>query len=243
MNVLVAADASPSRTARIAGALYLLVFAAGAVAVQRVPLMVRGDAAATAANILAAEPLYRLSVVASLVASLCYGGLALSLYKLFRPVSRPVSLLAAFFALAGCVVGAAVSFALLAPLVLLGGGTDLAAFSADQLQALALLFVRLYGQGETVGFVFFACYCLALGYLAARSAFLPRLLGALLLVAGLGWLVGSLASLLGTTLSPLLSAPVAPALGQLPLTLWLLARGVDARRWAEQASPAAGKRA
>jgi hypothetical protein len=228
------AGASPARTARIAGALYLLVFALGAVALQRVPLIVRADAAATAANILAAEPLYRLSVVASLLASLCYVGVALCLYELFRPVSRPVSLLAAFFALAGCVVGAAVSFTLLAPLLLLGGGTNLTAFSSEQLQALALLFARLYAQGESVGFLFFACYCLALGYLAARSAFLPRLLGVLLLVAGLGWLASSLAGLLGT--APFLPAPAAAALGQVPLTLWLLARGVDASRWAAQAN-------
>jgi hypothetical protein len=229
-------------TARVAGALYLLVFAAGALAFQRVPLIVRSDAAATAANILAAEPLYRLSVVAGLLSSICYVGVAACLDGLFRPVSRPVSLAAAFLALVGCAIGAAVSFALLAPLVLLGGGTNLTAFGPEQLQALALLFARLYAQGESVGFVFFACYCLALGYLAFRAAFLPRLLGILLLVAGLGWLANSLGGLLGSTPLPFLPAPVAAALGQVPLALWLLVRGVDARRWAEQASAAAGWR-
>ena len=228
---------NPLSLARSAGVLYLLVFAAGALAFQRVPLIARSDAAATAANILASESLYRLSLVAGLLSSLCYLGVAVCLYGLFRPVSRPVSLLAAFFALAGCVVGAAASFALLAPLLILGGGTNLTAFSPEQLQALALLFARLYGQGESVGFVFFACYCLALGYLAVRATFLPRPLGVLLVVAGVGWLANALGGLLGAAPLPFLPAPLAAALGQVPLALWLLARGVDAPRWAEQGRP------
>jgi hypothetical protein len=240
------ADQSPRRTARIAGGLYLIVFVTGALTLfLRSPLIVRSDAGATATNILASESIFRLSVALDLVASVCYIGVALFLYQLLRPVSRSVSLLAAFLALAGCIVGAAVSVTIMAPLVLLRAGPPLAAFRAEQIEALALLFTRLYTQGSSIGFVFFGCYCLTLGYLVARSAFLPRAIGVLLAVAGVGWLTNSFSGLLalplGGTISPAMSA--AAILGEAALTLWLLTRGVNAERWREQACPARETRA
>jgi small-conductance mechanosensitive channel len=75
----------------------------------RSPLIVRGDAAATATNILASESLFRLAFIADLVAGLCYLGVTVLFYGLLKPVSRSVSLLAAFFGLAGVVIGSAVS--------------------------------------------------------------------------------------------------------------------------------------
>ena len=154
-----------------------------------------------------------------------------------------MSLLAAFFALAGCVIGAAVASVLLAPAVLLKGAPYLAVFDPNQLQTLAMIFIRLNAQGATIGFIFFGCYCLSLGYLVSRSTFLPRAIGMGLLIAGLGWLTNSVASLLALpfagTLSPFLAG--AAILGETAFTLWLLVRGVDTQRWMEQASPAADR--
>jgi len=120
----------------------------------------------------------------------------------------------------------------LAPFVVLGGGQYLSAFKAEQLQALAYLSLRLYGQAYNIGLVFFGLYCLLIGYLIFRSTFLPRVLGVFMAAAGLGWL---------TFLTPFaksLSAfDVAPAaLGEGLLTLWLLVKGVNEQRWKEQAS-------
>jgi hypothetical protein len=83
--------------------------------------------------------------------------------------------------------------------------------------------------------VFFGCYCLLIGYLILRSTFLPRILGVLMAIGGLGWL---------TFISPALSDYLAPynmvpgILGEATLTVWLLAAGVNTRRWNEQAGKA-----
>jgi small-conductance mechanosensitive channel len=104
------AETSPRFKARIAGVLWLMVIVSGMSAfLIRSPLIVRGDAAATATNILASESLFRLAFIADLVAGLCYLGVTVLFYGLLKPVSRSVSLLAAFFGLAGVVIGSAVS--------------------------------------------------------------------------------------------------------------------------------------
>lgn len=233
------ADASPNPTARIAGVLYLAVVATGMFALfARPALLVRGDAVATAANILASEGLYRLAWTADLVATVFYVGVTVFLHALLTPVNRTVSLLAAFFGFAGCVIGAALSLNGLALLTLLSGAPHLSVFSPEQLLALASMFGGSLGAGANVNFVFFGCYCVTLGYVVYRSAFLPRVLGVLLAVAGLAWLTNSFAAFLSPPLASALSPyPLAVgALGEIVFALWLVVRGVDARRWNEQAN-------
>ena len=91
-------------------------------------------------------------------------------------------------------------------------------------------------QGVNVGLGCFGVYCLLIGYLIFRSTFLPRVLGALMAVAGLAYL---------TFLSPSLAAQLAPfhiaagVVGESSLTLWLLVMGVDVQRWKDAASASA----
>ena len=95
--------ASAKLKARICGVLYLATFVTGIGAESvRSALIVHGDAAATAARILASEPLYRLSFVAELAGIGCYIAVTAMLYDLLKPVGRTTSLVAAFFSLAGC---------------------------------------------------------------------------------------------------------------------------------------------
>ena len=231
------AEASPRFKARITGVFYLLNgltygFAAGSV---RGKLFVFGDAAATAHNILAHEPLYRLGFAADLIAAVCYVIVTLLLYDLLRPVNRTLSLLAAFFSLVGCAVMALSTAFYLAPLVVLGGGQYSSVFKVEQLQALALMFLQLHAQAASIYMVFFGCYCLLIGYLIFRSTFLPRILGVLMAIAGLCWL---------TFLSPPLANYLSPyilalgILGEGLLCLWLLMMGVNVPRWKGQASSA-----
>jgi Domain of unknown function (DUF4386) len=229
------AEMSPRLKARIAGAVYLISGMAYSFARNDVRgrLVVDGDAAATARNILAHEPLYRLGFAAEIVSAVCYVAVALLLYDMFKPVSRSVSLLAAFFSLAGCTIAALCSLLHLAPLVVLGGAPYLSVLPVDQLRALALLSLELRAQASSIYMVFFGFYCLLIGYLILRSTFLPRLLGAFMVMAGLAYQI---------FLSPPLAKQlfyyvVAPAgtLGELSLILWLLIVGVNARRWEEQA--------
>lgn len=166
--------------ARIAGVFYLLNIVTGALA-----LFVGG----------------RLSSAAVLIATACYIAVTILFYDLFKPVSRSLSLLAAFFSLVGCVVG-----------------------TLSLLHLVALPINNL---------VFFGFYCLAIGYLIFRSTFLPKILGALMAIGGVGWV---------TFLSPPLASHLSPfnmfpgILGETSLTLWLLAFGVNVQRWREQAA-------
>jgi hypothetical protein len=213
---------SPNALARTAAVFYLLVFATGIFALSGNKLVVSDNAAATAANILAHETTFRLAWLATLLASVCYVVVTALFYRLFKPVSAIVSLTAALFSLAGCAVSAAGLAFYAAPLTIL----TMNAFPTAEAQALSLLCLRLSAQTSNTALVFFGVYCLLIGCLVYRSAFLPRILGILMMIAGIGWL---------TFLWPPLVKALAPynmmpgILGEAALTLWLLAVGVRAR--------------
>ncbi len=228
----------PSRVkARIAGALWLIVIVTGGFAVlTRSALIVRNDAAATASNILAFETRFRLAFVADLIGAACYVGVTILLYELLKPVSRTVSLAGACFGLTGVAVGTAISLNYVAPVLLLRGAQPLSAFETNQLQAEALVFLRLYREGYNVGMVFFGVQIVTIGYLIVRSTLVPRLLGMILVIGGSGYVANSFANFLLLPFAPQLSQFVLAAtfIGEGSLTLWLLIRGVDVRRMEEQ---------
>jgi len=237
-------ETSPRFKARIAGGLWLMVIVAGMTAfIIRSPLIVRGDAAATTAHILASESLFRFGFGADLIAGACYMGVTVLLYVLLKPVSRSLSLLAAFFGLAGIAIGATTSLTNLAVMILLGGGEYSSAFTTSQLQAMALMSLRLSFQGFILAMVFFGFQCLLIGCLIVRSTFLPRILGVLLAIGGSSYLISSFATFLAPALGARLSPFILPAalLGEGSLTLWLLVKGVNEQRWKEQASAALHK--
>jgi Domain of unknown function (DUF4386) len=94
-----------------------------------------------------------------------------------------------------------------------------------------------YVEPEPTGI--FRCYCLLIGYLILRSTFLPRLLGVLMVLGGVGWQT-FVSATLSNYLSPYNPYNMAPGIiGEAALTVWLLAVGVNARRWSEQANAAA----
>ena len=229
--------ASPRLKARISGVFYLLEMLTGGFAIVFVGgrLFVSGNAAATATNILAHESLFRLGFAANLLQFACYIGVTGLFYDLFKPVNRGLSLLAAFFSIVGCTLGAISCLFELAPLAVLGGAKYLTVFNVEQLQALGLTFLKLYAQAFDISFVFFGFYCLLIGYLIFRSTFLPRILGVGMALAGLCWLT-FLWPPLAHSLSPYILAP--GILGEGSLTVWLLAMGVNAQRWNEQARAA-----
>src|ERR1017187_8886710 len=133
------AEASPHPRARITGVVYLLYFLTAVFGVFFLKgLVVDGDAAATANNILAHQPLFRLGLATGLISTACYVAVTALFYDLFKPVNRSLSLLAAFFSLVGCAILAFASVFQLAPLVVLGGSQYLSVFKVEQLRALAL---------------------------------------------------------------------------------------------------------
>jgi hypothetical protein len=229
-------EASPRPKARITSVVYLLYFLTVMSADFLVKgLVVSGDAAATANNILAHDSLFRASFAINLIATALYIAVTALFYDLFKPVNRSLSLLAAFFSLVGCAIQALSYVCYLAPFVLLGGAHYLSVFKVEQLQALVLLLLKLRSQAEQIGLVFFGFFDLLIGCLILRSTFLPRILGALMAFAGLGWL-----TFLSPPLANYLSHYILPLgfVAELLLMLWLLVKGVNVQRCQEQASAA-----
>src|SRR6202050_103275 len=230
------AEASPRPRARITGVVYLFYFLTAVLGVFFMGgIVVDGDAAATATNLLAHESLFRLGLATGLVATAGYIALTALFYGLLKPLNRSLSLLAAFFSLVGCAILAFASLFQIAPLVVLGGSPYLSVFKVEQLRALALMFLELNTQANNICVAFFGVYCLLIGYFIFKSFFLPRILGVLMALAGLGWL---------TFLSPPLANHLSPYnlvlgfLAELSLMLWLLVMGVNVQRWQEQAGAA-----
>jgi hypothetical protein len=221
-------DSSPRRQARIAGLLYLIVMAAGMFTEYVVlgSVIVPGNAAATAGRILASEPLYRLGFAADMIDYVLYGVVMVILYGLLKPVSRNLSLLAMVFGLLGTAIVAVVSLFYFAPLLLLQGVPEPA--------ALVLVSLRLRTIGYDVGLVFFAVHLIVLGWLVAKARFFPRILGWLLVLAGLCYLINSFA----VFLVPAIHLPLyilAPAVvGEGAMALWLFVVGLNATKWHEQ---------
>jgi hypothetical protein len=230
-------EASPRLKARITGVFYLLtiltgIFAQGFVSGR---LVVDSDAAATATNIVTHSGLFQLGFAVYLVEMACQIAMTALFYELLKPAGRSISLLAAFLGLAGCVIKTLSRVFFIAPLFILGGAHYLSVFSAEQLQALALLFLKVNDRGAAIALVFFGFYALLTGYLIIRSTFLPRILGVLSVLAGLGWL-SFLYPPLGYRLFPYVAA--FGLLGAVALVFWLLVFGVNEQRWKEQASAA-----
>src|ERR687883_81835 len=236
------AETGPRQLARIAGALYLINIVLGAFAISVVPAMVvvAGDAAATAQNIQTHELLYRLGLAAHVVVTVTNVPLAVLFFELFRVVNRRLALLDACFILVATAIEAAGLVNQFAPLVLLGSGPCASALPTAQLEVLAYLPSALSGIGYSIAQVFFTFDLLTIGYLVLRSAFLPRVIGVLLAIAGLAYLTYSLANLLAPgfagNLVPWIQLP--SLLGEGSLCLWLLIVGLNAQRWIEQANAA-----
>jgi len=221
---------SNNKLARAAGFLYLITIIAGgfAEAFVREGLTVSGDAVATARNILASEQMYRFGFVADLVTLICGTILSLIFYILFKPVNRNLSLLALIFSITAGAVMAVNLLHQLAPLLLLHNTSYLKAFTMEQLQTLSLFFLNLQSQGYNISLLLFAFYFPIIGYLVYKSNFLPRILGAIYTMAGLGYLINSL----GWFLFPHVAAHLFPYIllpafiGESSMCLWLIFKGV-----------------
>jgi hypothetical protein len=219
----------PPPLARTTGAVYLAYFLTAAISAWLLRgLVVPGDATATATRLLAHERQFRMGLAVDLLGNVWYLALTVLLYRLLAPVNRTISLLGAFFSLAGCAVQLSAGVFLRAALVALRSTPQPSGLGTEQLQQIALLFVSVHGQAVSVALVLFACYCLVLGGLVIRSRFLPPALGVLLAAAGLGWL---------TYLSPPLANQVARyvqplgGIAEVAFMLWLLVRGVNVKQW------------
>jgi Domain of unknown function (DUF4386) len=225
---------SNNKLARTAGFLYLVTIIAGgfAEAFVREGLTVSGDAVATAHNILASEQMYRFGFVSDLVTLICGTFLSLIFYILFKPVNKNLSLLALIFSITAGAVMAVNLLNQLAPLLLLHNTSYLKTFTIGQLQTVSLFFLNLQSQGYNISLLLFAFYFPIIGYLVYKSNFLPRILGVIYTLAGVGYLTNSLAWFLyphlATHLFPYVLLPA--GIGEVSMSLWLIFKGIKVRK-------------
>jgi hypothetical protein len=200
--------------------------------------MVSGDVTATANNILASQLLWRGSIVGDVILLVCAVAQALLFYVLLRPVNKNLALLAVFFNLVECAIDGVNKLNLIAALFLSSGADYLKAFEPHQLHALAYLSLRLHAYGYAISLIFFGFVCLIFGFLLFRSGYFPKILGVLMAIAGLSYLTISFTQILAPTYAgtifPVLGVPA--FLGELSFCLWLIAKGVNVRKWEERAS-------
>lgn len=225
----------PAVYARIAGVLYLIITIAAVFAHFYVPgeLIVAGDAAATAANITAAESLFRVGAIGSeLVLLLSEIVLSVVLYVLLKPVNQTLSLVAAVARLIMTAIHGLNLLNYYFVLRLLSGAEYLTVFEPEQLHALVALFLDAHSYGFTIGIAFLTLHVFVLGYLIFKSGYFPSILGVLFIVAGFGYLIDSFALLLSTTYETtpaFIALPIAVA--EIAFPLWLLIKGVNTAGW------------
>jgi len=232
---------SPRTQARAAGIFYLINIVTGIFAIifVRAALVVPGDAAATAANILAHEMRFRLGFAAEIVTCLTNIPLAILFYNLFRVVNRNLALADVFLNLVGTAIEAAVLLSHFAPLIILHGEGHFSAFTSEQLHAQVYMSLQLQDVGLSIALVFFGFDILVTACLIWKSTFLPKAIGVLLAIEGVGYLINSFAFFL----APALQARIFPyftitGIGEISLCLWLIVMGVNVARWEQRASAA-----
>lgn len=234
MKTRTASEMSPQVYARIAGILYLITIAAGIIAQMVIGgrIIVDGDAAATSANILANKDLFQLGFTVYLIEMVCQIAQTALFYILLKPVSRNLSLIALIFSLVGCTIKTLSRLFYIAPLLVLGGSQYLSVFNGEQLQALALFLLDVNSMAAGIALAFFGISTFLNGYLIFQSTFLPRFLGVLSMVGGLGWLT-FLYPQLGNRLFPYII--IVALIGSVSSILWLLIKGVNVEQWRQRA--------
>jgi hypothetical protein len=222
---------SNKNLARIAGLLYLIVIATGLFSevFVRQAFKVSGDALATIHNIQSSEMLFRWGFVADLINFVCGLPCVLIIYFLFKRVNKFLLQLALIFVIIQTAIIAVNLLNQISPLLILSNDTYLNTFQPNQLAALSQLSLNIQVQGYAIGLVFFGFYSLLVGYVISKSKLVPKFLGILYIISGLGYLINSFTMFLSKGFSnPIFTYIAIPIfIGELSFCLWLLIKGVD----------------
>jgi hypothetical protein len=219
------------KTARIAGAVYLSMVVVGPFSLIYVPgkLVVRGNAATTADNILTHQPLFDLWIMGDLIGAVIFVCLAIALYRLLCAVNQTWALLMVSFVLVSATVGFFNTLNTVTAGILFRGADFLAVFDKAQRDALAMLFLRLHSQGHFINELFWGLWLFPFGLLVFRSGFLPRFIGVWLMADCFAWVVLCPMALFDAALYEATFRWAQPLLfGELAIMFWLLIKGAKA---------------
>ena len=227
---------------RTAGLLWLLSTATGGFGLIyiRSNVIVPGDAAATAGNIMAADSLYRAAIVSSLFSQIFLFFLGLTLFQLFQKADKRLSTVLVASVIIAVAIAVVNTLNHFGALLVLGQADYLNVFSAEQLNAIAMILIRLANSaGQGLLEIFWAPYYFSFGLLTIRSRFLPKIFGILLMIMGVGFALNVFEKFLFPQFYPALFSQLAMfggALGGIPTMLWLLIKGANVRALDNQIS-------
>ena len=215
------------RYSRIAGVAMLLSIVFGALGEAYLPgkIIVSGDAAATAANIVNHPGLFRAAFATYLVEGICDIALAAIFYILLKPVNRNLALISAFFGIASMVTFAIAESAFFASSLIVRDAAGMGSFTAEQRNALAYLSLRISTMIATLFLLLSGTATTIRGWLMFRSGYFPKWIGVLMMIGGAGFLLRTTTYILAPSFSSaIMVMPI--ALGAIPLMLWLLIKGI-----------------
>jgi hypothetical protein len=225
---------NPNKVARIAALLYIPAWILSLVAMfLRQSLIVSGDAATTANNIMASRFVFSLSVVLDLIVQVVFIFLVLALYKLLKPVNRTQAAVMVILFLVSVPIAMLNAVSHFAALLLASGPGYLAAFPAEQVHALVPFFLELNEIGIYIAYIFWGLWLFPLGYLVFKSGFLPRILGILLMISCFGYLIDFVTFFFFPDFG--VSINMLTGWAELILCLWLLIKGVNVKEWEKRA--------
>lgn len=216
-------EMNPNKTARIAGFLYLLLAPLGILGIIYIPatLIVPEDMAATASNIMANEALFRFGIVSALLVQVVNIFVVLFLYKLLKPVNNTLALLMVIFILLGAPI-AMLNEVNQAAVLLLSDGGELS-------HTLMALFIDMHEVGIQIASIFWGLWLFPMGYLVFKSNYIPKVIGILLMIGGVGYLVDVFVAFLLPDVSMTVSQFT--FIGELLLPLWLVIMGVNVEQF------------
>ena len=217
-----------AKAARIAGTIYLSMVFTAPFCLIYVPskLIVRGNAAATADNIMAHETMFRLSIFGDLIGQVIFICLAIALYRSLSSVNKTWAALMVAFVLVSAAVGFFNTLNNIAALIFFRGAEFLTVFDKPQRDALGMLFIRLHTQGIFIDEIFWGLWLFPFGLLVFRSGFMPRFIGVWLMINCFGYVALSVIALFFPDYYQAAFRYSQPVLfGELVVMLWLLIKG------------------
>lgn len=225
---------TPKQTARIAGALYLLLVLSGLFSLMYVPSKLSdwNNPDAMINNIIANEMLFRLGIFVGIFGYIVFAVLPLVLYKLLSPVNRTYAVLMVAFAVLSVPISLVNMLHKFAVLTLLSKANYLSGVDAAQIHTQILLHLGYYGNGNQLASIFWGLWLFPFGYLVYQSGFLPKIIGALLMFGCFGYVINFTGNFLfptydGSMLSKMITVP--GSLGEIGICLWMLIMGVKER--------------